>query len=98
VSANSQQAGPNSEEVRYDVSAGSIRNIRSFNTRITTDATPYEARRAFNFDLSCLTRFGGCRAGCEVMPSAWLDYQEKAKEKGEAVPADELADPRCKNR
>jgi hypothetical protein len=53
---------------------------------VTPDyATSLERQHAFDFDLSCLSSFWGCRAACELMPSAWLDYEKEAREKGWAL-------------
>jgi hypothetical protein len=79
----------------YAVSLGSMKGTQYVRSKVTTKATDGQAQRAFNLDLNCLTRLGGCRLRCEVMPSAWLDYQKEAKEKGWDLPPDELADPRC---
>ena len=75
-----------------------LRNLHYFHDLSADDRAPGNAehhQHVFDFDLSCLSRFGGCRGVCELMPSAWLDYQKEAKEKGWDVPADELANPRC---
>jgi hypothetical protein len=71
-------------------------NIRSFQVALTSEATPDQHRRAFDFDLSCLARFSGCHVACELMPSAWLDYQKKARAEGRAPRPEELGDPHCK--
>ncbi|MGB8837614.1 MAG: hypothetical protein WCC67_12760, partial [Candidatus Acidiferrales bacterium] len=75
-----------------------LRNLHYFHdlsASVTTLGGPKDHQRAFDFDLSCLSRLGGCRGVCELMPSAWIDYQKKAQEKGLDLPADELADPYC---
>jgi hypothetical protein len=66
--------------------------------RVTVDsaATTEQKRKALDFDLSCLTRFGGCKAGCELMPSAWLDYQREARKAGFTLPTADVKDTRCK--
>lgn len=69
-----------------------------FSVAFTTEATEIQRQHALDFDLSCLSRFGGCREGCEIMPSAWLDVKIDAKENGWAIPADELADTKCQKR
>jgi hypothetical protein len=69
--------------------------IINFTTFIYPDATAEQRRRAFDFDLSCLTRIGGCTNVCEIIPSAWPDYVEKARERGFDLPPNELADNRC---
>lgn len=78
-----------------------LRNLHYFHDLSADDRaiSNVEAHRhTFDFELSCLSRFGGCRGVCELMPSAWLDYQNEAKEKGWDIPADELANPRCHKR
>jgi hypothetical protein len=66
-----------------------------FTAMIYPDATQAERQRAFDLDLSCLTRFGGCSHACEVIPSAWNDYLKRARDEDVHLPNDELADPRC---
>ena len=78
-----------------------LRNLHYFHDLTAADRAPGEVeehQHTFDFDLSCLSRFGGCRGVCELMPSAWLDYQKEATEKGWDVPVDELANPRCQRR
>jgi len=36
--------------------------------------------------LDCMTRFGGCKSPCEVMPSAWVDAKKEADSKGQPFP------------
>jgi len=76
---------------RYSLVRG---HIHSFKVHISPDAIPDERRKAFDFNLSCVSRVGGCRAICEVMPSALLDYQ---RTEGSRLPPEELNDPRCKH-
>jgi hypothetical protein len=80
----------------YDASFRDIHNVHDMQTIAMAGATTEERHRAFGLDLSCLTRIGGCREVCEVMPSAWLDYQRKARASGWVVRPDEANDPRCK--
>jgi hypothetical protein len=82
----------------YGVGLRNVHNFHDLSAAVTSLGTADEQQRAFDFDLSCLSRFGGCKSVCELMPSAWLDYQKEAKEKGLDIPADELADPRCNRR
>ena len=86
------------EPFSYEVHNSLVRGIYdSMEVWITPDyATRLEREHAFDFDLSCLTSFLGCRAVCKLMPSAWLDYQKEAREKGWPLMPDELNDPRCK--
>ena len=71
-------------------------NVRTFEAALTSGATPEQHQHAFDFDLSCLARFSGCREACELMPSAWLEYQKKARREGLTPPSDELNDPHCR--
>jgi hypothetical protein len=80
----------------YDVSARVYKDSLDFTTRLTIDSTNDQRQHALDFDLSCLSRVGGCRQPCELMPSVWLDYQRRARAEGLALPPDEFSDPRCK--
>lgn len=82
----------------YGVGMRNLHYIHDLSAGVTTLGSPDEHRRAFDFDLSCLSRFAGCRSVCELMPSAWLDYQTQATEKGWQIPAEELSDSRCQKR
>jgi hypothetical protein len=95
ASASMEEDFDNPELTPYAVSLGSMKGTQYVRSKVTTKATDGQVQRAFKLDLNCLTRLGGCRLRCEVMPSAWLDYQKEAKEKGWDLPPDELADPRC---
>lgn len=79
----------------YGVSVGPKRNLEYFRTEVWANATPDQREHAFDFDLSCLTSWGGCRAGCELMPSAWRNYQQEAHERGWPLPPEETGDSRC---
>jgi hypothetical protein len=70
-------------------------NIPAFRAALTSEATPEQHKNAFDFNLSCLTSFSACREACEVMPFAWLDYQNKAHREGLTLPPDELNDSHC---
>ncbi|MFZ0233300.1 MAG: hypothetical protein WAL74_09245 [Candidatus Acidiferrales bacterium] len=82
-------------EFSYGVGLRNLHYFHDLSASVTTLGGPKDHQRAFDFDLSCLSRLGGCRGVCELMPSAWIDYQKKAQEKGLDLPADELADPYC---
>lgn len=73
-------------------------NVWIFFTNLRPGATPEERRRAFDFDLSCMRRIGGCVAACEMMPTAWQEYLKKVREGGLTIPRQDLADSRCANR
>jgi hypothetical protein len=79
----------------YDVSAGTVSYFRRIRVQLSTDAPPESFNHAFDYDLSCLARLGGCRTTCEVMPSAWVDYQKEAHERGWPLPPEELGDRHC---
>jgi hypothetical protein len=66
-----------------------------FTSIVYPDATQAERQRAFDFDLSCLTRFSGCSRACQLIPSAWKEFAKRAHDEGLHLPDDELADPRC---
>jgi hypothetical protein len=87
---------PVPEPFNYTLGPAPPRYPRGFEAQVTSAATPEQKRHAFDVDLSCLTRFGGCNAGCELMPSAWLDYQHKARQEGWPLPQVDTQDPRCK--
>ena len=46
----------------YQVSARIFKNFLDFTTSFTTDATEVQRQHALDFDLTCLTRWQGCRA------------------------------------
>jgi hypothetical protein len=73
-------------------------NVWYFFANLKPDTTPEELKLTFNFDLSCIARIGGCVAACELMPTAWQEYQKKARERGLTIPRHELDDSRCVNR
>ncbi len=95
ASASTEQGFRNAVPPPYVVYVGSRRMIDFIRVETTTDATEEQRQRAFDFDLSCLLRFGGCRARCELMPHAWTDYLAGAKENGWDMPAGELANQKC---
>lgn len=73
-------------------------NIVWFDVQATSEAQPEDRQKALAFDLSCLRRFGGCRAVCELMPAAWLDWREQMRKEGYPLPEeadDPLNDRRC---
>lgn len=92
----SATSGAGASEAQYNVVAGSIRNVDRLTTTTPSNATDKDRWRAFDFDFSCLTRLAGCRSTCELMPSAWLDYQKEAHARGWVLPTADVNDPRCK--
>jgi len=81
----------------YNVSASLVRgHLHLFRVVVAPSATEEQRRHAFDFDLSCVSSFRGCRAVCELMPSAWLDYLEERRANGWPMPPEEAQDPRCK--
>lgn len=99
VSANvSYHLDFSSLEFKPDSDATSFRTYKGddwLTAELTTHATNQQIKHAFDFDLGCFRRFGGCRSACELLPSVWTDYQIKARQHGWALPADEQADDRC---
>jgi hypothetical protein len=64
---------------------------------VTPEASEEQREHAFDFDLSCFTGHVGCRAGCEIVPATWIDYQRNAYLNGTAIgPEEFLADHKCK--
>jgi hypothetical protein len=53
-----------------------------FTAQVYPEGTQDHRQHACDFDLTCLAQFGGCRGICELMPSAWVDYQKEAQKKG----------------
>ena len=84
------------EAAPYDVAFRDLHNVHELSAGVRSDASAQQRRRAFDFDFSCLSRIGGCRGACEIMPSAWLDYQKQAPPNGRALPSEEADDPLCK--
>jgi hypothetical protein len=80
----------------YRVSAG-IRQGRfhTIEVYIAPGTRGGPRQHAFDYDLSCLARWNGCAAPCELMPSAWLDYQKEARTNNWILPAEDADDPRC---
>jgi hypothetical protein len=76
----------------YTVSRG---HIHIFEVWITPQANPLERARGFDFDLSCQIAYSGCGNVCQLMPSAWVDYQREPFGKDSPIPAEEVNDPRC---
>ena len=79
--------------VRMSVLRGRIHRL---DVRIGSAPTEEQREHAFDYDLSCLTRLQGCQAVCELMPSAWLDYQKERRAEGWTLPAEDANDPYCK--
>lgn len=79
----------------YDVHPAPPRYPSGLMAVATSGATAEQKGNALDFDLSCLTSFGGCKAGCELMPMAWLDYQDEARKAHFTLPAEDVNDPRC---
>jgi hypothetical protein len=74
----------------YGVGYSGVHAIRALGAGATTNATPEQVKHLFDFDLSCLTQMGGCKAVCKVMPAAWRDYRREARQKKLALTADQL--------
>ena len=67
-----------------------------FVAQLSDNATPKQREHAFDIQLSCLERPTGCRTPSEVMPSAWQDYETKARAEGDALPPAETTEAHCK--
>jgi hypothetical protein len=80
----------------YETSARVYKSMFELRAKLTLSATAEQRERALGFDLSCLARFGGCQQPCEILPSAWLDYQGEAHENGWEIPPQEISG-RCKS-
>ena len=84
-------------EEPYVLENNPYKNLLWTETTVTNQATEEERKHAFDFDLSCLTSHAGCRARCEIVPAAWIDYQIRARQKGRSIgPEAFLADRMCK--
>jgi len=80
----------------YETSARVYKSMFELRAQLTLRATAEQRERALGFALSCLARFGGCQQPCELLPSAWLDYQGEAHQNGWEVPPEEISG-RCKS-
>jgi len=49
-------------------------------------ATSEQQEHAFEFRLDCMTRIGGCKNPCEIMPAAWIDAEQQTKALGQQFP------------
>jgi hypothetical protein len=95
LSGTSAYEPVSSEVPPYTTSVWLLRSTVFFRTFVTSHGSEEQHRRAFDFDLSCLSRLGGCKAGCEVMPSAWIDAQKEVREANAPLPPDESSGPNC---
>lgn len=87
---------PSFADPRYRVWLRLIRaHIRALDVRISPAVKDERHAHAFDYDFSCVARWNGCRAPCELMPSAWFDYQKEARANGWSLPAEDAGDPRC---
>lgn len=93
-SSASMETSPDGQS--YAVGLRRIHNVRSLSAELFKGASDEQRTRAFDMDLSCLTRWAGCHNVCEVMPSAWIDYVKKAREQDLPIPPDETGNPHCK--
>jgi hypothetical protein len=81
----------------YGVSNYIYKDLLWTRITVTPQATEEQRNHAFDFDLSCLTGHVGCQAGCEITPSAWIDYQSNAYASGTPIGPEELIeDHKCK--
>jgi hypothetical protein len=81
ATAHSSVSDSGLEQSRYLIHDGVIRGVRSFRVEITPHATAEERQHAFAVDLSCVGGRRGCNKPDEIMPLAWKDFCEQAKEK-----------------
>lgn len=85
------------DDLQYHVTLSLVRgHIHKLQVAIAPTDASERRQHAFDFDPSCLTSFAGCKAVCELMPSAWLDEQKEARANRWILPAEETNDPRCK--
>jgi hypothetical protein len=84
------------EQRRYEVEARDYKGVRRLRSELTPEATDEERRRAFTYDLSCVTRFRGCRQPCEIAPLVWQDIYQQSLNSGWTMPVEEASDPHCK--
>jgi hypothetical protein len=66
-----------------------------FGAILTSKATPDERDAGFDFDLSCMSSFGGCQRFCELMPSVWRAAMREHQNKEISLPPEVLGDPKC---
>jgi hypothetical protein len=66
-----------------------------FGGLLTSKATPEEREAGFDFDLSCMSSFGGCQRFCELMPSVWRAAMREHQNKEISLPPELLGDPKC---
>lgn len=65
---------PPSGEATYGSAYRDIHHVQSLGIGASSNTTTEEQRHVFDFNLGCLSRFGGCRTAAEMMPYAWADY------------------------
>jgi len=87
---------PHLEGLQYAVHISRVRDTRRIAVIVGPAASVEQFQHAFDYDFSCLTRFQGCQAVCEFMPSAWLDYQRYRRTHGWELSPEEAGDPYCK--
>jgi len=88
-------SGSRPAQENYGMSFLRIHDGRQLRVYVWNGASEEERRRAFEFNLSCITTWSGCNAVCEVMPLAWHDYEKKARAENKPIPADETDNPQC---
>ncbi len=83
-------------EADYMVDAGILQGrYHMIKVYVASGASGEAREHAFTYNFSCWTSLRGCHAPCEMMPSAWLDYQKEARANGWSLPAEDVNDPRC---
>ena len=86
-----------SPEARWNPFQTHYRPVRLFEAQVTSTASSEQKNKAFDFDLSCLGKFEGCRAACELMPSAWWEYQSTVRKERRTLPPEEMDGRPCKS-
>jgi hypothetical protein len=82
-------------QLPYFTHVHTIKGYSFISAELTPNATSVQRQRALGFDLSCLTRLGGCRQPCEILPAVWSDVEQRARVEGWDLPAEETTDPQC---
>lgn len=87
---------PDGSHPGYETRTRDYKGVRRLTSNVTTDATEEERRRAFTYDLSCVTSFRGCRQRCQIAPLVWQDEYHASLKNGTPLPTEETTDSRCK--
>jgi hypothetical protein len=63
---------------------------------VTPNSSSDERRDAFDFDLSCISSFRGCRAPCQILLAVWQEVERRSSSKEIALPEEVLEDSSCR--